>query len=86
MDLTIKPEQIKDARDYSYGYWMRFLTRYPSLLMDGKNQPWYFVSRLARNDPYGDVALGDRVLALWIGQAGYTFATLDDKTSNPNVY
>ena len=65
---------------------MRFLTRHPVPMLEGKNQPWYFVSRLTRNDPYGNVGLGDRLLCLWLGQAGYTFITLDDKTKNPNVY
>jgi hypothetical protein len=41
---------------------------------------------LTRNDPYGNVALGDRVLCLWLGEAGYTFITMDDKSSNPNIF
>ena len=54
--------------------------------MSGKNQPWYFVSRLTRNDPYENARLGDRVLTVWLGQDGYYFITQDDKTSNANVY
>jgi len=54
--------------------------------MQGKNQPWYFVSRLTRNNPYADIELGDRVLGVWLGADGYYFITMDDKSKNPNVY
>ncbi len=54
--------------------------------MNGKNAPWYFVSRLTRNDPYGNIELGDRVLAIWLGQGGYYFITQDDKSKNNNVF
>jgi hypothetical protein len=46
---------------------MRFLTTYPVRLPNGKNAPWYFVSRLASNKPYDDVGMGDRLLAIWQG-------------------
>ena len=41
---------------------------------------------MTRNNPSGNVELGDRVLALWLGQEGYTFITMDDKTKNPNIF
>jgi hypothetical protein len=63
----VKSEDIKDSRDYGYGYWMRFMTRHPAPMISGKKEAWYFVSRLTRNDPYGDIALGDRLLCLWLG-------------------
>ena len=44
---------------------MRFLTTYPKRLINGKNAPWYFVSRLTSNKPYDDVGMGDRLLAIW---------------------
>jgi hypothetical protein len=34
-------------REYGYGFWLRFLTLYPKLLLNGKDAPWYFVARLA---------------------------------------
>lgn len=86
VDIKVKKEELKEARDYGYGFWMRFLTRHPVPLLEGKNQPWYFVSRLARTDPYDNIRIGDRVLAIWLGQAGYTFITMDDKTNNPNIF
>lgn len=44
---------------------MRFLTLYPKRMVSGKNAPWYFVARLTKNKPYGDIGFGDRVLAIW---------------------
>lgn len=41
---------------------------------------------MTRNDPYDNVRLGDRVLCLWLGTDGYYFITMDDKTSNPNIF
>jgi hypothetical protein len=51
----------------------------------GKDQPWYFISRLTSNKPYGNIAMGDRTLGIWMGQDGYTFITNDLQTTNPNV-
>lgn len=53
--------------EYGYGFWLRFLTTYPKRLWNGKNQAWYFVARLTRNQPYGDAGMGDRTLAIWQG-------------------
>jgi hypothetical protein len=64
-DIKVNQADLKVARDYGYGYWMRFLTRYPTPMISGKIQPWYFISRLTRNNPYGNVEIGDRVLCLW---------------------
>jgi hypothetical protein len=55
------------VKEYGYGFWIRFLTTYPKRLLDGKNAPWYFLARLARNDPYNDIDMGDRMLAIWQG-------------------
>jgi hypothetical protein len=44
---------------------MRYLSRYPVPLKDGKIEPWYFVSRLTKNKPYGNIEMGDRVLGIW---------------------
>ena len=46
---------------------MRFLTRYPKPLLNGKKEAWYFVSRLTRNNPHKDMDMGDRTLAIWLG-------------------
>jgi hypothetical protein len=56
---------LDDVREYGYGFWMRYLTTYPVRLVSGKKDPWYFVSRLTKNDPYGNTALGDRMLAVF---------------------
>ena len=54
-----------DASEYGYGFWMRYLTRYPVVLTNGKTDPWYFISRLTMNDPYGNIGFGDRMLGVW---------------------
>ena len=51
--------------EYGYGFWARFLTAFPTRLINGKNQPWYFVSRLTTNEEYDNVRMGDRALAIW---------------------
>jgi hypothetical protein len=62
---TADPTAIEDPSEYGYGFWMRFLTTYPVRLIPGKIAPWYFVARLTANDPYDDVRMGDRMLAVW---------------------
>jgi len=56
---------VDAAKEYGYGFWMRFLTTYPKRLINGKNGPWYFVARLTSNKPHDDVGMGDRLLAIW---------------------
>ncbi len=35
-----------DVSEYGYGFWARFLTRYPTPLLNGKSLPEYSLSRL----------------------------------------
>lgn len=64
---------------------MRFLTVYPKRLLSGKSAPWYFISRLTSNDPYDDLNMGDRILALWQGSSYYHFTTCDKQKGFSNV-
>lgn len=76
-DIKVPDEALKDVNEYGYGYWSRFLTRYPEPLYEGIKEAYYFMSRLTSNDPYDNVNMGDRVLAVWLGnkENGYTFVT-----------
>lgn len=65
VDKTSKSEQ--PFEEYGYGFWLRFLTVYPERLLAGKNQAWYFVSRLTLHQDYDNIRMGDRVLAIWQG-------------------
>jgi hypothetical protein len=58
-------KDVDAAKEYGYGFWMRFLTTHPIRLINGKNAPWYFVARLTLNNPYDDIGMGDRLLAIW---------------------
>lgn len=58
-------DDVENVVEYGYGFWLRFLTTYPKRLPNGKNAPWYFVSRLTTNIPYNDIEMGDRILAIW---------------------
>jgi hypothetical protein len=49
-----------NLEEYGYGFWMRFLTAYPERLLSGKSEPWYFIARLTKNDPYDNTRMGDR--------------------------
>lgn len=55
----------EDVSEYGYGFWFRYLTTYPDRLNPGKNAPWYFLARLTTNIPHADIAMGDRILAIW---------------------
>ena len=45
-------DNLDEVEEYGYAFWVRFLTDYPKRLLQGKSQPWYFLSRLTMNDPY----------------------------------
>ena len=64
-DLQVTGDKLKDVREYGYGFWMRYMTRYPVAMFSGKKDPWYFVSRLTSNQNYGNINKGDRLLAIW---------------------
>jgi hypothetical protein len=52
--------------------------------LKGKNAPWYIVSRLTKNNPNGDIGLGDRTLGIWQGQGYYHFTTFH-VSGQPNI-
>ncbi|CAD8123997.1 unnamed protein product [Paramecium sonneborni] len=85
VDLKVTEDKLGSAIEYGYGFWTRWLTRWPDSLLKGASEPWYFISRLTNNDPYDNIRMGDRLLAIWLGQAGYTFITNDVASGNPNI-
>ena len=54
-----------DLLEYGYGFWIRFLTYYPTRMIGGKRAPWYILSRMTKNPKPTDIGLGDRTLAIW---------------------
>ena len=64
-DTVISGDDLSDVSEYGYGFWLKFMTRHPVPLYSGKSAPWYFVSRLTRNNPYRNGDMGDRVLAIF---------------------
>ena len=83
VDTEVTGSDLRDVREFGYGFWFRYLTRYPSQLLKGKNADWYFVSRLTSNQDHSDSKSGDRVLAIFQGQGNYLFATNDLHKSAP---
>jgi hypothetical protein len=73
-----------NTNEYGYGFWFRYLTRYPFIQWAGKNQAWYVVSRLTSNEKNDNAGFGDRVLAIWQGQGYYHYTTCNAADGNPN--
>lgn len=42
-------EELDNVSEYGYGFWCRFLTRYPTQLIEGLKADWSFISRLTKN-------------------------------------
>ena len=53
-------------------------------MVSGKNAPWYFISRLTTNNPYDNIRMNDRILAIWQGDGYYHFTTCNIDTGNVN--
>lgn len=70
-------EAQEPFKEYGYGYWAKFLLGYPKLMPNGKDAPWYFVSRLSANKNDENINMGDRLLAVWLGKGYYHFTTCD---------
>ena len=64
-EAAVSGKDLEDNSEYGFGFWLRFLTRYPTPLYQGKTAPWYFVARLTSNNPYANVNFGDRTLGVW---------------------
>lgn len=64
-DIEFEEKDLIDICEYGYGFWMRYLTRFPEPMYDGKRDPWYFVSRLTSNENYENNEMGDRLLAIF---------------------
>lgn len=58
---------MKDVTEYGYGFWLRFMMRFPVPLFDGKKDSWYFIARLTNKEDYSDKEMGDRLLAVFQG-------------------
>ena len=82
IDKEVKSENFLE--EYGYGFWLRFLTVYPKRLIAGKNEAWYFVSRLTSMNPYDNIRMNDRRLAIWQGAGYYHFTTSNSITGNVN--
>jgi hypothetical protein len=64
--------------------WTRWLMTTPTSLLD--KAPWHTVIRLSNTQKHEDLAaLGNRVLAIWVGKGFYYFTTYDKKTGRPDV-
>ena len=84
-DTTLTRDQLIDVSEYGYGFWLRFMTRYPTQMFHGRTASFYFVSRLTENNPFGNTAVGDRTLAIWQGASAYYFTTYDQTSGNTNI-
>ena len=73
---------MNGVKEYGYGFWIRFLARFPVALKLGNRAPWSIIARLSKNADYGDARVGDRTLAVWLGDGFYHFTTYDG--GNPN--
>lgn len=84
--MEVNGDDLSDVSEYGYGFWMRYMSRYPVALYHGRNGPWQFVSRLTSNNPYGDLNFGDRTLAIFMGEEGYAFITNNEENGDANVH
>lgn len=49
-DSVIEGKDLGGASDYGYGFWIRWLSRYPEELLTGRTKDtYYFISRLTTN-------------------------------------
>lgn len=82
INKVFSDEEMNDVSQYGYGFWCRYLTRYPTELKSGKQASFYIMARLTKNKKLGDANLGDRALALWQGSRHYHFTTYNAGSAN----
>ncbi|CAK86297.1 unnamed protein product (macronuclear) [Paramecium tetraurelia] len=80
-----KRENSSNFKEYGYGYWAKFLLAYPKFLTNGKNEEYYFVSRLSADYLNQSKAMESRMQTVLVGKGYYYFATCDEANSNSNI-
>jgi protein transport protein SEC24 len=59
-------EELQDASEYGYGFWMRYMSEFPKPYTMPKNK-YHFISRMTSNKEYQDFSkYGDRTLAIFL--------------------
>jgi hypothetical protein len=56
----IEKPNLSTPKEYGYGFWIRFITLYPTRLENCLENTFYFIARLSKNNPSGNTDLGDR--------------------------
>lgn len=69
-------DDINGLVEYGYGYWSRFVWNWNKNKLLEKDA-WVGMSRMTTNKDYrsDNSKIGDRTLAVWIGNGYYHFAT-----------
>lgn len=75
-----------DFSSYSFGFWFRWMSRYPQALYKGKVEEKYFMARMSQNVEEGDLGMGDRALALYLTRGGLHFSTYDSESNSGDVF
>jgi hypothetical protein len=70
-------QAVRDGSEYGFGFWFRFMTRFPRVLYKGLEDKPYFLARLTRNLDYQDAEMGDRTLLVLQGQDAFYFYSND---------
>ncbi len=84
-DGSTPETNIDGINEYGYGFWFRYLTTRPKRLYSNK-PAWMALARFTVNENNGDIGIGDRTLAIFIGKGFYHFTTYNLRGQIPNVY
>jgi hypothetical protein len=71
IDTQVDKNNLDVVTEYGNSFWVRYMTRYPVVVPNGKNSPWFTVARLTNKKLYTNVDIGDRVLTVFLGQGSY---------------
>ena len=82
--MTKEWDDLNGVKEYCFGFWIRYLAKFPIAMKLGNRAPYSIIARLSRNSEYGDVRVGDRTLAVWLGDGFYHFSTYDGENPNYN--
>jgi protein transport protein SEC24 len=65
-DFEFEDEELQDASEYGYGFWLRYMSEYPKAYSMASKE-YHFISRLTSNKQYQDFQkYGDRTLAIFL--------------------
>lgn len=71
-------KELSNVSEYGYGFWLKYLSTYPTSLPTGLAGDYFMVARMTSNKEINKDSVsipGDRLLGTWMSNKAFIFGT-----------